>query len=172
MDRVQVAEQIAGIGGDGRAAAAGGGAGPEAPFDARVIDTHAGTDQHHDADDDQKRTGDPGGQAESCRTNRKNADRNAEIVRVSLKQAEGAGNVAADMLEAQSAADRCGHGKGKEAGISYSRAEPCGGTCQRHAHLLHNRHRTLSFDIVPIGPNWAEAVEHNPPVCKRVDMSA
>ncbi len=136
VDRVQIRQQAAGIGGDARAAAAACRAFPEGPFDARVIDAHAGADQHHHADDDQQSAGDPGGQADRRNDDRQNADRNAVIIGIALQQAERAGDIAADILEGERPADRRRHAEGEDDGIADTGAGTGCGSCQRHALLL------------------------------------
>ena len=77
---------------------------PETPLDARVIDPHARTDEHHDAGDRKQQPRQPGRPAEQRGGKRGDRDRNAVVIGIALQKAERAGNVAADMLEGERAA--------------------------------------------------------------------
>lgn len=112
LDGVQITQEIAGVGGDGRRP---GGAGnrpcPETPFHAGVIDAEPGADQHRHADKGKKHPGDLNRQFEDAGCNGQYAQRNGVIIGIALQQAQRAGRITANMLETEGGADGEDHSR-------------------------------------------------------------
>src|SRR3546814_821040 len=138
VEGVEVVQQAAGIRGDARRTAGGatGGAFPEAPLQAGAITADAGAAKHHHADRGGQAADDPARQAETCGEDRSDADGDAVVIGIALQKAEGAGDIAADMLEGERPADSGHHAQRDDGGKDDVIARDVGGYDGRYALLL------------------------------------
>ncbi len=118
MLRIQIAEQVADIGRNAlgpwwrRSRAL-----PEVPLGARMVHTEARTHQHQYADDEESvRVVQPAASARLVAMARIRAE--CRNIGIALKQAQRAGDIAADMLEAERTADGRRHADGDEYGTN------------------------------------------------------
>lgn len=131
LDGVQIAQQVAGIGGDGRrTGGAGDRAFPETPFHAGVIDAKPGANKHRHADEGKQQPCDLNRQLEDAGGNGQYAQRNGIIIGIALQQAQGAGRVTANMLETEGRAH--GEDHSRRDAKSGERAAVVGGRCSGH----------------------------------------
>ncbi|MNL65252.1 hypothetical protein D3C87_1895610 [compost metagenome] len=81
-----------------------------------MIDAHAGADEHEDADRQEQRARGPGRQPQGAGDNGQDAERDAVVIGIALKQAECARDISADMLETERAANGRRHAERQENG--------------------------------------------------------